>query len=195
MGAMNEIVVYLLQTGLGLYLLLVMLRFVMQLANADFYNPVSQFVFKATQPLVGPLQRFLRPFGRFDSASLTLAIALQAAGIMLLLALNNIASPNPVTLFLWSAIGILGLLLKIYFFALLASIILSWISPGGSNPAVYLLYQITEPVMAPVRKLLPPMGGLDFSPILVFIGINVLEIVVRNLAASVGLYPALVMGL
>jgi YggT family protein len=195
MGAMNEIVVYLLQTGLGLYLLLVMLRFVMQLANADFYNPISQFVFKATQPLTGPLQRFLRPFGRFDSASLTLAIALQAAGIMLILALNNIASPNPVTLFLWSAIGILGLLLKIYFFALLASIILSWISPGGSNPAVYLLYQITEPVMAPVRKLLPPMGGLDFSPILVFIGINVLEIVVRNLAASVGLYPALVMGL
>ena len=195
MGAMNEIVVYLLQTGLGLYLLLVMLRFVMQLANADFYNPISQFVFKATQPLVGPLQRFLRPLGRFDSASLTLAIALQAAGIMLILALNNIASPNPVTLFLWSAIGILGLLLKIYFFALLASIILSWISPGGSNPAVYLLYQITEPVMAPVRKLLPPMGGLDFSPILVFIGINVLEIVVRNLAASVGLYPALVMGL
>lgn len=195
MGAMNEIVVYLLQTGLGLYLLLVMLRFVMQLANADFYNPISQFVFKVTQPLAGPLQRFLRPFGRFDSASLTLAIALQAAGIMLILALNNIASPNPVTLFLWSAIGILGLLLKIYFFALLASIILSWISPGGSNPAVYLLYQITEPVMAPVRKLLPPMGGLDFSPILVFIGINVLEIVVRNLAASVGLYPALVMGL
>lgn len=195
MGAMNEIIVYLLQTGLGLYLLLVMLRFVMQLANADFYNPISQFVFKATQPLVGPLQRFLRPFGRFDSASLTLAIALQAAGIMLILALNNIASPNPLTLFLWSAIGILGLLLKIYFFALLASIILSWISPGGSNPAVYLLYQITEPVMAPVRKLLPPMGGLDFSPILVFIGINVLEIVVRNLAASVGLYPALVMGL
>ena len=195
MGAMNEIIVYLLQTGLGLYLLLVMLRFVMQLANADFYNPISQFVFKATQPLVGPLQRFLRPFGRFDSASLTLAIALQAAGIMLVLALNNIASPNPITLFLWSAIGILGLLLKIYFFALLASIILSWISPGGSNPAVYLLYQITEPVMAPVRKLLPPMGGLDFSPILVFIGINVLEIVVRNLAASVGLYPALVMGL
>jgi YggT family protein len=195
MGAMNEIVVYLLRTGLGLYLLLVMLRFVMQLANADFYNPISQFVFKATQPLVGPLQRLLRPFGRFDSASLTLAIALQAAGIMLVLALNNIASPNPITLFLWSAIGILGLLLKIYFFALLASIILSWISPGGSNPAVYLLYQITEPVMAPVRKLLPPMGGLDFSPILVFIGINVLEIVVRNLAASVGLYPALVMGL
>ena len=195
MGAMNEIIVYLLQTGLGLYLVLVMLRFVMQLANADFYNPISQFVFKATQPPIGLLQRFLRPIGRFDSASLTLAVALQAAGIMLILALNNIPSPNPITLFLWGLIGIMGLLLKIYFFALLAAIILSWISPGGGNPAVYLLLQITEPVMAPVRKLLPSMGGLDFSPILVFIGINVLEIVVRNLAASVGLYPAFVMGL
>lgn len=195
MGALNDIAVYLLQTGLGFYLIIVMLRFIMQLVMADFYNPISQFVFKATQPLVGPLQTILKPIGRFDPASLTLAIALQIAGIVLLLMLNNVTTPNPVTLFLWGFVGALGLLVKIYFYALLATIILSWISPGGSNPAAYLLHQITEPVMAPVRSLLPPMGGLDFSPIVVFILINIIEIALRNIAQSIGLFPALVIGL
>ncbi len=195
MGALNDIAVYLLQTGLGFYLIIVMLRFIMQLVMADFYNPISQFVFKATQPLVGPLQTILKPIGRFDPASFTLAIALQIAGIVLLLMLNNVTTPNPVTLFLWGFVGALGLLVKIYFYALLATIILSWISPGGSNPAAYLLHQITEPVMAPVRSLLPPMGGLDFSPIVVFILINIIEIALRNIAQSIGLFPALVIGL
>ncbi len=195
MGALNDIAIYLLQTGLGFYLIIMMLRFIMQLVRADFYNPISQFVFKATQPLVGPLQTILKPIGRFDPASLTLAIALQIAGIVLLLMLNNVATPNPVTLFLWGFVGALGLLIKIYFYALLATIILSWISPGGSNPAAYLLHQITEPVMAPIRSLLPPMGGLDFSPIVVFILINIVEITLRNIAQSIGLFPALVIGL
>ncbi len=195
MGALNDIAIYLLQTGLGFYLIIVMLRFIMQLVMADFYNPISQFVFKATQPLVGPLQTILKPIGRFDPASLTLATALQIAGIVLLLTLNNVTTPNPVTLFLWGFVGALGLLVKIYFYALLATIILSWISPGGSNPAAYLLHQITEPVMAPVRSLLPPMGGLDFSPIVVFILINIVEITLRNIAQSIGLFPALVIGL
>ena len=195
MGALNDIAIYLLQTGLGFYLIIVMLRFIMQLVMADFYNPISQFVFKATQPLVGPLQTILKPIGRFDPASLTLATALQIAGIVLLLTLNNVTTPNPVTLFLWGFVGALGLLVKIYFYALLATIILSWISPGGSNPAAYLLHQITEPVMAPVRSLLPPMGGLDFSPIVVFILINIIEIALRNIAESIGLFPALVIGL
>lgn len=195
MGALNDIAIYLLQTGLGFYLIIVMLRFIMQLVGADFYNPISQFVFKATQPIVGPLQTILKPIGRFDPASLTLAIALQIAGIVLLLMLNNVATPNPVTLFLWGFVGALGLLIKIYFYALLATIILSWISPSGSNPAAYLLHQITEPVMAPVRSLLPPMGGLDFSPIVVFILINIVEITLRNIAQSIGLFPALVIGL
>ena len=74
-------------------------------------------------------------------------------------------------------------------------IILSWVAPGSKNPAIYLLYQITEPVMAPLRKVLPSMGGLDFSPILVFILINVIQIGLRHIANSAGLYPGLVFGL
>ncbi len=66
---------------------------------------------------------------------------------------------------------------------------------GSNNPAIYLLHQITEPVMVPVRKILPAMGGLDFSPILVFILINVIQIALRHMAAGVGLPTALVIGL
>jgi YggT family protein len=112
-----------------------------------------------------------------------------------LLALNGVSPPNVGLLLVWSALGILGLMVNIYFFALLAMIILSWIAPASRHPALLLLFQLTEPVMAPFRKMLPNMGGLDFSPILVFILINILQIALRHIAAGVGLHPALVIGL
>lgn len=195
MGALSEISGYLIQTFLSLYLLAMLLRFLLQVVKADFYNPISQFLIKVTNPLVTPLRKVIPGFGGLDIASLLLALVLQGGGITAVLLLNGLGFPNPLLLLLWSALGVIGLLVNIYFFALLAMIILSWIAPGSSNPAVYLLYQITEPVMAPVRKLLPPMGGLDFSPILVFILINVIQIALRHMAAGVGLHPALVIGL
>jgi YggT family protein len=86
-------------------------------------------------------------------------------------------------------------MVNIYFFALLGMIILSWVAPGSKNPAIYLLHQITEPVMAPFRKALPSMGGMDFSPILLFILINIIQIALRHMAASVNMYSGLVLGL
>jgi len=195
MGALSEISGYLIQTFLSLYLLAMLLRFLLQVVKADFYNPISQFLVKVTNPLVIPLRKVIPGFGGLDIASLLLALVLQGGGIVAILLLNGLGFPNPLLLLLWSALGVVGLLVNIYFFALLAMIILSWIAPGSRNPAVFLLHQITEPVMAPVRKLLPPMGGLDFSPILVFILINVIQIALRHMAAGVGLHPALVIGL
>jgi len=195
MGALSEISGYLIQTFLSLYLLAMLLRFLLQVVKADFYNPISQFLVKVTNPLVIPLRKIIPGFGGLDIATLLLALVLQAGGIVAILLLNGLGFPNPLLLLVWSALGIVGLLVNIYFFALLAMIILSWIAPGSSNPAVYLLHQITEPVMAPVRKILPPMGGLDFSPILVFILINVIQIALRHMAAGIGLHPALIIGL
>ncbi len=195
MNALNEIFVYLVQTFLSLYLVAMLLRFLLQLVRADFYNPISQFLVKITNPLVVPLRKLVPGFAGMDMASLLLALALQLAGIVVLLMMHGLALPGIVLLLLWSVLGVIGLLVNIYFFALLAMIILSWVAPGSRHPAIYLLHQITEPVMAPVRKLLPPMGGLDFSPILVFILINVIQIVLRNLASGIGLHPALVIGL
>ena len=195
MNALNEILGYLVQTVLSLYLLAMLLRFVLQLVRADFYNPICQFLVKITNPLVIPLRKVIPGFGGMDMASLLLALLLQLAGIVALLLINGLGLPNVLLLLAWSALGIIGLLVNIYFFALLAMIILSWVAPGSNHPAIYLLFQITEPVMAPFRKALPAMGGMDFSPILLFILINIIQIGLRHMAAGIGLHPALVIGL
>jgi len=195
MTALSEIFGYLIQTLLSLYLLAMLLRFLLQLVRADFYNPICQFLVKITNPLVVPLRKVIPGFAGLDMASLLLAILLQLGGIVALLLINGLGLPNILLLLTWSVLGVIGLLVNIYFFALLAMIILSWVAPGSNHPAIYLLSQITEPVMAPVRKALPPMGGMDFSPILVFILINVVQIALRHMAAGVGLHPALVIGL
>jgi len=195
MSAFNEIFIYLLQTFLSLYLVAMLLRFLLQLVRADFYNPISQFLVKITNPLVIPLRKIVPGFGGLDVASLLLALLLQLAGIIALLLVNGLGLPNIGLLLVWSILGVVGLLVNMYFFALLAMIILSWVAAGSRHPAIFLLYQLTEPVMAPVRKMLPAMGGMDFSPILVFILINIIQIALRHMAAGVGLHPALVIGL
>lgn len=195
MGALNEITGYLVQTLISMYLLAMLLRFLLQVVRADFYNPICQFLVKVTNPLVVPLRRIIPGIGGIDLATLILSLLLQVAAIVALLLLNGLGLPNPALLVLWAALGVIGLLVNIYFFALLAMIILSWIAPGSQHPAIYLLHQITEPVMAPFRKMLPSMGGLDLSPILLFIVINIIQIALRHMAAGVGLHPALVIGL
>jgi YggT family protein len=133
--------------------------------------------------------------GRVDTASLVLALAIQVLASCILILVMGFTIPNPLMLMLWGAIGLLSLTVKFFFWALIAMIVVSWIAPGSRHPALILIYQLTEPVMAPVRKLLPPMGGLDFSPILVFLLINVLEIVIRGLATQAHLPFGLVLGI
>lgn len=195
MGALSEISGYLIQTFISMFMVAMLLRFLLQLVRADFYNPISQFLVKVTNPLVIPLRKLLPVFGGIDLATLALALLLQVAAIVSLLLLNSLGLPNLGLIVIWAVLGILGMLVNIYFFALLAMIILSWIAPGSNHPGIHLLHQITEPVMAPVRKIIPPMGGLDLSPIFVFILINVILIALGHMARGTGLSPALVIGL
>lgn len=186
MSAVYAILIYLIQTLLSLYLIAMLLRFLLQLVRADFYNPISQFIVKVTNPLVVPARKLIPGYAGLDIASLVLALLLQIIGIAAVFLLRYGALPSLGLLFMGGVLGVIALLVKIYFFALLAMIILSWVAQGSNHPAIYLLFQITEPVMAPVRKLLPPMGGIDFSPILVFVLINVVQIALQHMAASVG---------
>jgi len=114
MTALNEIFGYLIQTLLSLYLLAMLLRFLLQLARADFYNPICRFLVKVTNPLVIPLRRVLPGFGGLDMASLLLALLLQLAGIVALLLINNLGLPNILLLLAWSVLGVIGLLVGIY---------------------------------------------------------------------------------
>ena len=197
MGAGAEISLYLIRNLGALLLLVVVLRGVLHASRVNFYNPLSQLIVKLTNPMLAPLRGALPAKGRIDWAALVLAVLLQSlilVGIALV-AGERWALPGVATLFLWGVIGVLALLVNLYFFVLIAMIIVSWVAPGSRHPAIELIWQISEPIMAPFRSLLPNMGGIDFSPILVFIGINVVQIGLRHAALAVGLPPGRVFGL
>ena len=195
MTAFSEIAIYLIDTLFSLYLVALVVRGILHASRADFFNPVSQFIVKITNPPLKSIQRMLPNRGRIDFGVIALAFLVQLASIALILLIAGLTLPNPLILIIWSAVGIVGLVVKIYFFALIAMIVVSWVAPGSRHPAIGLLYQVTEPVMAPIRALLPNLGGLDFSPILLFVTINILEIGLRHVAVAVGLPTQLVMGI
>ncbi|SFM02083.1 YggT family protein [Marinobacter zhejiangensis] len=178
-----------LQVASTFYLTVVLLRFLLQLARADFYNPISQFVVKITNPLLRPLRRLIPGWGGIDGASLVLAVLIQTLTyILILITLNGgLPNVNPVTLLTWSALTVLGLIIKIYFWSVVAIVVVSWIAPQSHHPAIQLVAQITEPVMRPIRNLIPPIGGLDLSPIVVFLLLSVLTEVVQRMALAAGL--------
>lgn len=190
---MSAALIYVLQTLGSLYLVVVLMRFILQLARADFYNPISQFVVRATQPLLKPLRRIIPGFAGLDWSSLVLAILLQAV----LLAVILLAKGLPLDgfwgmLLVWSVLAVASLFIKIFFFALIISVILSWVAPGSRNPAAELVMQITEPLLAPFRKLLPNLGGLDISPIFAFIALNLIDnFLIADLMQRTGMYLVL----
>ena len=197
MGAGTEISLYLIRNIGALLLLAIVLRGVMHASRVNFYNPISQLIVRLTNPLLAPLRGVLPATGRVDWSAVVVAILVQAlilAGIAWL-AGDQWRMPGILTLLAWGAVGVMGLLVNLYFFILIAMIIISWVAPGSRHPAIELVWQISEPVMSPVRALLPNMGGIDFSPILLFVGINVVQIGLRHLAFNLGLPPGLVFGL
>ncbi|WP_295467523.1 YggT family protein [uncultured Pseudomonas sp.] len=189
MSALAQALVYVIQTLGSLYLLIILLRFILQLVRADFYNPLSQFTVRATQPLLKPLRRVIPGFGGVDLAALVLAILVQLALMMVVVVLlgASIGGLFP-ALLIWALLGVASLFLKVFFFALIVSVILSWVAPQTHNPAAELVNQICEPLLAPFRRILPNLGGLDLSPIFAFIVINLLDrFVIGQLAAASGM--------
>jgi YggT family protein len=189
MIGLNTAAVYVLQTLGSLYLLIVLLRFVLQLVRANFYNPLCQFAVKATQPLLKPLRRIIPSMFGLDMSSLVLAIFVQLALMALTLLLTYGTIGNPLQLLIWSLIGVTALFLKIFFFALIISVILSWVAPGSHNPGAELVNQICEPALAPFRKILPNLGGLDISPILAFMVLKLIDMLVINNLAAMTMMP------
>ncbi len=162
---MTDALVFLLRSLADLYIIAFLLRLVLQWVRADFYNPLCQFIVRVTNPLVIPLRRLIPAAGRLDSASLVAALALQVAVTLLLLNLACIGEPGVLQILGLAALRLVHLLLRIYFFALLIHVLLSWIAPGGYNPAISLLASLCEPLLAPFRRLIPPVGGIDLSPL------------------------------
>jgi YggT family protein len=175
MNALTGATIFVIQTLISLYLTIVLLRFVLQLVKANFYNPLSQFTVKATQPLLKPIRRLVPSLMGMDTSSLLLAIVIQAllmAFVMMMTYGTILDFPH---LLIWAILGIVSLLLKIFWVAMIIMVIVSWIAPGTHNPAAELAWQISEPILAPFRKIIPNLGGLDISPIFAFLAIQVLQ--------------------
>ncbi|WP_299775836.1 YggT family protein [uncultured Pseudoteredinibacter sp.] len=191
MGALNEIGLYVLQTLGSLYIALIVIRFLLQLARADFYNPVSQFLVKATNPLLLPLRKIIPGLFGLDMACVVLAITLHWLLIEACAAVVGLGFLNPFHVLTWSIVGLLGLTLSIYKWGLFISIILGWIAPHNPNPAVLLLNQLLAPMMRPFRRLVPDLGGFDISPIFAFLVLGILGILLSSLAYEVGIGGAI----
>lgn len=194
--ALVEIARLLINTLGGLYLTAIILRFLLQLARADFYNPLSQALVRITNPAIKPLRRIIPGFFGIDIASLVLAIAVKFLMIIALFIVQTGSTHfNIILAVLVALLSVLVTMFNIYFVAMIATIILSWIAPGSYHPAAVLIHQVVEPVMGPFRRLLPPMGGIDFSPMIAFLALNVVKILFSGLAVQMGLHPQTFLGL
>ena len=185
-GLGGEILRDLISLVFGLYIFTVMLRFLLQLARASFFNPLSQAIVRLTNPPLKPLRRIIPGLWGIDLASVVLMLVLKALELGLIALLVGLG--DRVTLPTIIVIAIAQLIqLAIYIFvgAITIRIVLSWINPAAlhpGNPAGSLLHSLSEPLMGPARRLLPPLSGFDFSPILViFVLLTILKIVNRLL--------------
>ena len=194
-NALSDIAVTIASPLFSLALFLIAMRFLAQLCGVSPYNPISTGIRKVTDPIVAPINRLIPAGKRLNIGAIAALILCQTAYIAVMLwILNRFDAFNVVQALIWGALGAAGLLINIVFYSVLAIIVVSFLAPQSNHPAVEFLWQLTEPVMAPLRSVIPPMGGLDFSPILLFIGINVIRVSLANMAVAVGM-PSFVIGI
>ena len=180
-GYFSDAGLFLVDTVLGLYILIVLLRFLFQLANVDFYNPISQFIVKASNLPLSRLRRVVPGLWGIDFAAVVLLIVLEGARISITALLLG-RTPQLAGVLVLSIAKLVKLAVYVMVFSIFIRALLSWISTGRSLPMLQLLYSFTEPLMAPARRILPTTIGLDLSPIIVFIALMlILKLLVQPL--------------
>lgn len=172
-GSTYQAFSYLIGTLIDLYVAAILLRLLLQMVRADFYNPLCQFLVQVTNPVLVPFRRIIPAIGPIDTASVVVMVLLQTIGVFLIIALGDVTmSPGQVVIY--SCIKLVMMLLLTYTVVIIVSVILSWLGPRARHPIVPLIYQLTEPVLRPFRKVIPPIGGIDLSPLFALIAIRFL---------------------
>jgi YggT family protein len=164
--------IYIVDTLLSLALFVVLARLLLQWARADFRNPIAQAIVRLTNPLILPLRRILPPIGKVDTASVVAVVLVAIIKRGILFALTGFGSPG---IELWVqgvAVELVQALLRTYFYAILLYALLSLIAPGGYSPLQSVLASVCEPVLRPFRRLIPPIAGIDLSPLWAVIAIQ-----------------------
>lgn len=165
--------IYLISTLTDLYVTAILLRLLLQWVRADFYNPLSQFLIKITNPVLEPARRVVPSIGKLDTASVVIMLLLE----LLQLVLINLIGKTEYGfqfLLMFAVQKLLITLLLTYFVLIIARVIISWLASQSRHPLIPLVYQLTDPVLRPLSKLLPPIGGIDLSPLFALIALRAL---------------------
>ncbi len=176
----SSAIVFIVNALTSLYLLVLLLRFWMPWLRADFRNPLAQGILRLTSPLVIPVRRIVPSFGRLDTATVLIAFVIQYLTIFLLLLILG-QSADIAAIALTALVKLVVLSINLFVYAIFIRIILSWVAQGGYNPATAIIATLTEPVLRPFQRLIPPIGGFDISPIFAIILLLAATIVVNGL--------------
>ena len=165
------------------------LRLLLPMVGANFRNPVCQAVYRLSHPLVAPLGRIVKPVGRIDLASALLAWLSQCLKVLLLMALAGLL-PSVAGLLVLGLAGWLDFLLMLGFWLILLRVLFSFVASGGMHPIVLVVHQLTEPLLGPLRRRLPPLGGFDLSPMLAMLLLILARILLVAPLHDLGTYLA-----
>jgi YggT family protein len=166
---MENALIFVFRALIELYIITFVLRLIMQWIRADTRNPLVQFILRVTNPLVVPLRRYVPTAWGFDTATFIVLFVIQALATTALLNVACTVTPHIGQIISLSLLRLVHLALNVYLFLILAYVILSWIGPGGYNPAVSLLGNIVQPALRPLRRWIPPIAGIDLSPLFALI--------------------------
>lgn len=183
---LTQAAIFLIEIIFGLYILAVLLRYLLARVRADFYNPLSQFLVKATNPAIKPLRRLIPGYFGVDWPSIILLLFVQGLEIILISLITSGHIPAPMGLLVLTIAYLLKEVIYVFLFIILIQVIISWVNPGAYNPITVLLYQLSEPILKPARRLIPSAGGFDFSPMIVLIGMQLLIILLVSPLMDLG---------
>jgi YggT family protein len=175
--------IFIISTVLHMYAFALALRFVFQWVKADFYNPVSQFIVKITSPVVNPVRRFIPGYKDLDTSTLLICYLVLALSQAIVQTLSGYQM-TAMTVTIMALTELVSMILDVFFYGILIQVIISWVNPHGHNPVNSLLYSVTAPVLRPVQKFIPPLGGMDISPIFAMIGLKVIEMLINPIFYS-----------
>lgn len=164
-------------TLFGIVLFVLVLRVLLQAIRANFYNPICQALYKISNPILMPVQKVLPAWRGINTGALLLAWVVAILWVAALAALAG-GSISLLAMLVLGFAHLLGFFLQTMFWITLISVLLSWFSPSGSNPAVPLLSGIADIVLKPLRKLIPPLGGFDLSPVFALLGLRLATILI-----------------
>lgn len=182
---------FLVQTVFDFIIFIFILRFLLQLVNANFYNPISQMIVRLTSWPLGLMRRLLPVYRRIDTASLMFILILEVGKFFLLLALQSGMWANASGVLLLGVADLLNQMINVWFYAILIGAILSWVHATQLHTLWEITQQLTAPILRPVQRILPPLAGLDLSPIVGLIGLKLLAILLVQPLLEMGAFYAL----